>query len=105
MPPQPRRDDSSATRSAGSGPVSEASEPRSEPRSEPSFDERLQRLEQIVADLEQGKIGLEAAIERYREGSELVRQCRTILDGFQKRVEELTEAGAKPYGADPDAKA
>ncbi len=101
MPPQPRRDDSSATRSAGSGPVSEASEPRSEP----SFDERLQRLEQIVADLEQGKIGLEAAIERYREGSELVRQCRTILDGFQKRVEELTEAGAKPYGADPDAKA
>ena len=71
-------------------------------KGQPSFDERLQRLEQIVTELEQGKIGLETAIERYQEGSALVRQCRTILDGYQKRVEELTETGAKPYAGDPD---
>ncbi len=68
-----------------------------------SFDERLARLEQIVAELEQGKVGLEDAIARYQEGTELVRGCRELLDRFQKRVEELTEAGAKPYAGDPDA--
>lgn len=69
----------------------------------PSFDERLARLEQIVAELEQGKVGLEDAIARYQEGTELIRGCRELLDRFQKRVEELTEAGTKPYAGDPDA--
>jgi exodeoxyribonuclease VII small subunit len=95
MPSQPRRGDSSSTPAApeagsGSGET-------------PSFDERLKRLEEIVTELEQGRIGLESAIERYQEGSALVRQCRTILDGYQRRVEELTEAGSKPYSGDPDA--
>jgi exodeoxyribonuclease VII small subunit len=94
MPSQPRRDDSSATVPPAAATAEAA----------PTFDERLVRLEQIVAELEQGRIGLETAIERYQEGTALVRQCREILDGYQKRVEELTEAGAKPYAADPDAR-
>lgn len=72
-------------------------------KGEPTFDQRLAKLEQIVSELEQGKIGLEAAIERYQEGTALVRQCRALLDGYQKRVEELTESGSKPYEGDPDA--
>ena len=71
---------------------------------EPGFDERLARLEKIVAELERGEVGLETAIERYQEGVEIVRRCRALLDGFQKRVEELTESGNVPYAADPDAK-
>jgi exodeoxyribonuclease VII small subunit len=71
---------------------------------EPTFDQRIDRLEQIVAELEQGRIGLEAAIERYQEGTALVRQCRAVLDAYQKRVEELSDAGLAPYAADPDAK-
>ncbi|MCC7013589.1 MAG: exodeoxyribonuclease VII small subunit [Planctomycetes bacterium] len=71
---------------------------------EPSFDQRLARLEQIVAELEQGKVGLEDAIGRYQEGTELVRRCRALLDGYQKRVEELTDSGAQPYANDPDAR-
>jgi exodeoxyribonuclease VII small subunit len=98
MASQPRRDDTSSTRAA-----SPASGSPDAAKGQPSFDERLQRLEQIVTELEQGKIGLETAIERYQEGSALVSQCRTILDGYQKRVEELTETGTKPYAGDPDA--
>jgi exodeoxyribonuclease VII small subunit len=58
-----------------------------------------------VSELEQGRIGLEEAITRYQEGTDLVRQCRAVLDGYQKRVDELTESGLKPYAADPDASA
>jgi exodeoxyribonuclease VII small subunit len=71
-----------------------------------TFDQRLGRLEQIVAELENEKIALEPAIERYREGVELLKSCRTLLDGFKKRVEELSadaEGGVRPYAHDPDA--
>ncbi len=69
-----------------------------------SFDQRLERLEKIVAELEQGRIGLEQALDRYQEGVVLLRGCRATLDGFRKRVEELAESGAlQPLANDPDA--
>ena len=72
----------------------------------PGFDERLRRLEAIVAELEQGRLELEPAIERYQEGIELLKQCHGVLGRYRKRVEELTadaEQSLKPYLADPDA--
>jgi exodeoxyribonuclease VII small subunit len=72
----------------------------------PSFDERLARLEAIVAELETGDIALEPAIARYQEGVELLKGCKSLLEGFQKRVEELSadaEGGVAPYADDPDA--
>lgn len=73
---------------------------------EPSFDQRLERLEALVAELENGGLGLEAAIARYQEGVRLLRECRTTLESFQKRVEELgAEGQTRPYAQDPDARA
>lgn len=74
---------------------------------EAGFDARLARLEAIVSELEGGGLALETSIDRYQEGVALLRDCRGILAGFQKRVEELSVAadGAlAPYAADPDAK-
>lgn len=71
-----------------------------------SFDDRLERLEAIVAELEDGGLALEPAIERYQEGIELLRQCHGVLKGFQKQVEELTrdaEDALRPFDGDPDA--
>ena len=81
------------------------------PKSKPdeagkSFDQRLARLEEIVNELENGGIALEPAIERYQEGVELLKDCRTILSGYKKRVEELSNSAdesLQPYAGDPDA--
>lgn len=71
-----------------------------------SFDQRLERLEKIVLELEQGRIGLEQSLERYQEGVALLRSCRSTLDGFRQRIEELQEDGElKPLANDPDASA
>jgi exodeoxyribonuclease VII small subunit len=75
---------------------------------EPSFDARLERLEGIVKELELGGLGLEPAIERYQEGIELLKQCHRTLEGFRRRVEELTQdaSGAlRPFDGDPDFEA
>ncbi len=72
---------------------------------EPSFDERLERLEAIVSALEEGGLGLEQAIERYQEGIELLKGCHGALEGYRRRVEELTrdaEASMRPFEGDPD---
>lgn len=74
-------------------------------KKEPTFDERLQRIESIVADLEQGDLGLEPAIDRYQEGIALLKDCHGVLAGYRKRVEELTgeaEASLAAYSNDPD---
>ncbi len=69
------------------------------------FDGRLARLEAIVGELEAGGLGLESALERYREGIGLLGRCREVLAGFRSQVEELTrgaEQGLAPFEGDPD---
>jgi len=74
--------------------------------STPTFDQRLQRLEAIVGELEQGGLALEPSIERYQEGVGLLRECRAVLQSLEKRVEELTaQGGLEPLAGDPDAPA
>jgi exodeoxyribonuclease VII small subunit len=73
---------------------------------EPGFDERLGRLEEIVAELEEGGLGLEDAIERYKEGIEQLSGCHRLLAGYREQVEELTrgaEEALRPFAGDPDA--
>lgn len=72
---------------------------------EPGFDVRLERLEGIVRELEDGGLGLEDAIGRYQEGIELLKGCHATLEGYRRRVEELgreAEAALAPFEDDPD---
>jgi len=69
------------------------------------FDARLEALERIVQELEQGGLGLEAAIGRYQEGIELLKSCHGTLERTRKRVEELSleaEGALRPLAHDPD---
>ena len=75
---------------------------------QPRFDERLERLESIVAELEDGGLGLESAIDRYQEGIEHLKLCQKTLEEYRQRVEELTrdaEGALEPFADDPDADA
>lgn len=82
--------------------MSAAAKPAGVP-DEPTFDERLERLEKIVAELEQGRIGLEDSIGRYQEGVALMRSCRATLDQYRRRIEELQADGSTtPFVGDPD---
>jgi exodeoxyribonuclease VII small subunit len=75
------------------------------PVAESGFDRRLARLEVIVAELEGEELDLEPAIERYREGVVLLKECRSVLAGFRRQVEELSksaEESLRPYAGDPD---
>ncbi|HEY4328137.1 MAG TPA: exodeoxyribonuclease VII small subunit [Phycisphaerae bacterium] len=56
-----------------------------------SFEESVAQLEQIVAAIESGQIGLEQSLAQYEQGMALVKKCRAILDSAEKRIEQLSE--------------
>lgn len=58
-----------------------------------TFEESMQQLEQIVAAIESGQIGLEESLAKYEQGMTLVKRCRDILDKAEKRIEVLSQSG------------
>jgi exodeoxyribonuclease VII small subunit len=58
-----------------------------------TFEEAVAQLEQIVAAIESGQIGLEESLAKYEQGMQLVARCRGILDRAEKRIEILNQAG------------
>lgn len=59
---------------------------------EKSFEEKLQRLEQIVRAMEQGDVALEESLKLFQEGTELVRSCGKLLDDAQMQVKLIATA-------------
>ena len=55
-----------------------------------SFEEGLAQLEFLVESLEEGKLGLEEGVEKYRQGVEILTLLRKELEGTEQRVEELS---------------
>ena len=56
-----------------------------------SFEENIARLEALVRQLEHGDLGLEDALERYKEGIALIGSCQRGLERAAKEIEILTE--------------
>ncbi len=54
-----------------------------------SFEEALKKLEENVANLEKGDLGLEKSLKIYEEGVIYSKYCINKLDAAEKKVEEL----------------
>ncbi len=57
----------------------------------PDFETSLQRLDQIVQELETGQVPLDRAMGLFEEGLQVGRTCRGLLEAAQARVEKLLE--------------
>jgi len=68
------------------------------------FEDSLNKLERIVAKLEEGEIPLEESLRLFEEGIRLSRFCSQKLDEAEKRVEILLrgkEGALSPQPFDP----
>ncbi len=61
----------------------------------PKFEESLQRLEQIVGELEKGEIPLERALGLFEEGIQISNSCRQELEDAEGKVEVLLNRNGK----------
>lgn len=56
-----------------------------------SFKQSMDRLDEIIARLNQNEVELEEAITLFEEGLKLVKQCDARLKQFEQRVSVLSE--------------
>jgi exodeoxyribonuclease VII small subunit len=64
--------------------------PTSQDECADSFEQSLDELEKIVADLEGGKLGLSEALTRYEEGIKHLRSCQQLLEHAERKIELLS---------------
>ena len=58
-----------------------------------SFEEAIEKLEEIVDGIESGKVSLEDSIEKYAEGMKMIKSCRDILDKAEHKIKILSDNG------------
>jgi exodeoxyribonuclease VII small subunit len=61
-----------------------------------TFEEALRLLDEVVARLESGDVGLEEAVALFERGQGYLAVCRERLAAAQKRIEELTAEDGPP---------
>ena len=65
-----------------------------EPAADPSLEERLGRLEEILARMESDDVPLDEALRLFEEGVAHVRAAERVLAETELKVEELLASGA-----------
>lgn len=70
-----------------------------------TFEEALSRLEEIVESMEAGEIPLADLLQKYEEGTELLKLCGKRLRDAELKIELLKKTGngesLEPFQIDP----
>lgn len=64
-----------------------------------TFEENMQRLEEIVRAMERGDVPLEESLKLFQEGTRLVESCGKLLDDAELQVKKIiVAADGTPQG-------
>ena len=78
-------------------PRSERSGPAPTPAAA-SFEAAYRELQEVIAQLEDGGLGLEDAVRLFERGSQLVNLCQRIVDEAELRITRLAPEPTSPVG-------
>ncbi len=68
-----------------------------------AFEESLEQLDAIVAQLEDGQLALDDALRLFERGVQLARACQQMLDTAELRVQKLRiPEGGQALGEDEE---
>lgn len=59
-----------------------------------TFEQALERLEQIAKSLESGDASLDESLKMYEEGMKLIEFCNSKLNEAQKTIRKLTKTSS-----------
>lgn len=51
-----------------------------------SFEEQMENLEKIVAELENGNLNLDESVNKFEEGIKISKECNKILEEAEKKI-------------------
>ena len=56
------------------------------------YEEAMQELEKVLADLENGSLELEVMLERFEFGKELLAHCQQLLEKAELQIREVNQS-------------
>ena len=62
-----------------------------------TYEAALEELEQLVSQLESGKMPLEQLLTGYQRGADLLKFCRERLEAVENQIKVLDEGILKPW--------
>lgn len=66
-----------------------------------TFEQSMQRLEQIVRAMERGDVALDESLKLFQEGTQLVRSCGKLLEEAELQIQKvMTAADGSPVMED-----
>lgn len=63
----------------------------------PRYEEALAELERLVGAMEAGQLPLDALLDNYRRGAELLELCRSRLQAVEQQVQVLEDGQLKDW--------
>ena len=57
-----------------------------------TFEQSMQRLEQIVRSMERGDVALEESLKLFREGTDLISRCGKLLEEAELQIKQIMTA-------------
>ena len=69
-----------------------------------SFEENMEELENIVKELEEGKLNLEQSVEKFEEGIKISKECNKTLEEAEKKITILVNKNGEIEEEDFNAK-
>ena len=70
------------------------------PPVELKFEAALAELEQIVQNMEGGRLPLEESLEAYRRGAELLKHCQQQLGDAERKIQILENGALRDFEPD-----
>ncbi|WP_234120109.1 exodeoxyribonuclease VII small subunit [Clostridium hydrogenum] len=67
-----------------------------------SYEGMMEKLEKILADMEDGNLSLEKTLKHYEEGMELYNKLYKTLNEAEGKIKVLTENGEKDFLKESD---
>ena len=58
---------------------------------EETFEENIEKLENVIKDLEEGKLNLDESVKKFEEGMKLSKTCNSMLENAEKKITMLLE--------------
>ncbi|PXA04190.1 exodeoxyribonuclease VII small subunit [Coraliomargarita sinensis] len=65
-------------------------------KTKPTFEEAVQRLEELIESMEDGSSPLTELVAKYEEGSKLLKECQSQLQEAELKIEKLNLKTGEP---------
>lgn len=68
-----------------------------------TFEESMEKLEEIANELEKNDLSLDESIKKFEEGMKISKHCKEIIDNAEKKITILVDGKENDFKVDQES--